>query len=240
MTSKKELQLIVVAVECSGLPRSSNKKIRIYQRDVLRFELSSSLKDSSSQSSFYKEFTECAVRGVILEKIEAGKENDRAEDEDINDGKKTIHRAKVEIYDPHSCKFVIITERGSNSIVDRFGKRMRCIVSDIIWSSSSVEKEETQSTNSLGAVEEIKTPLLAIMGRYFPYDPENGMDFTGKKLYVKEIPNSQVDGTGLNVWDGAILLWVYNILLVWFVVCFIDRSSNQNFSFLYQLISIVP
>ena len=51
--------------------------------------------------------------------------------------------------------------------------------------------------------------ILAIMGRFFPFDPD-GIPFAGKTMVIKETPNqSHCDedgGTGLNVWDGAMLL----------------------------------
>ena len=47
------------------------------------------------------------------------------------------------------------------------------------------------------------------MGRYFYYDP-NGMEYCGKQLMIKEQSNElEEDGTGLNIWDGAILLAKY-------------------------------
>ncbi len=55
-------------------------------------------------------------------------------------------------------------------------------------------------------------PVLALMGRFYPFDPENGITFASKTLVIKESQNqnhSVDDGdgsTGLNVWDGALLL----------------------------------
>lgn len=54
--------------------------------------------------------------------------------------------------------------------------------------------------------------ILALMGRFFHFDP-NGIPFAGATLVVKEMQNrSSFDedgGTGLNVWDGAMLLARY-------------------------------
>ena len=51
--------------------------------------------------------------------------------------------------------------------------------------------------------------VLAIMGRFFPFDSE-GIPFAGGTLVIEEMQNqSHCDedgGTGLNVWDGAMLL----------------------------------
>mmetsp|Transcript_22503 Transcript_22503/g.47070 ORF Transcript_22503/g.47070 Transcript_22503/m.47070 type:complete len:289 (-) Transcript_22503:1491-2357(-) len=58
-------------------------------------------------------------------------------------------------------------------------------------------------------------PILALMGRFFPFDPENGIPFATSTLVIKESQNRNhaVDdgdgGTGLNVWDGALLLARY-------------------------------
>ena len=51
--------------------------------------------------------------------------------------------------------------------------------------------------------------VLAIMGRFFPFDPE-GVPFAGTTLIIHEMQNQSSfgddGGTGLNVWDGAMLL----------------------------------
>jgi hypothetical protein len=52
-------------------------------------------------------------------------------------------------------------------------------------------------------------PLLQIKGRYFDYNP-NGMGFAGTRLIIKEESNNKDEnGTGLNVWDGSLLLARY-------------------------------
>lgn len=56
------------------------------------------------------------------------------------------------------------------------------------------------------------TPILAIMGRFFPFSSD-GVPFAGTTLIIKEAQNSshigEDGGTGLNVWDGAMLLTRY-------------------------------
>ena len=47
-----------------------------------------------------------------------------------------------------------------------------------------------------------------IMGRYFPIN-DNSVDFANDKLYINEIHNNQSNGTGLNIWDGSMLLLRY-------------------------------
>mmetsp|Transcript_13538 Transcript_13538/g.32792 ORF Transcript_13538/g.32792 Transcript_13538/m.32792 type:complete len:248 (+) Transcript_13538:117-860(+) len=59
---------------------------------------------------------------------------------------------------------------------------------------------------------ETAAPLLAIMGRFYPFD-DSGIPFASKMLVIKEMQNqSNVGGdggTGLNVWDGSLLLARY-------------------------------
>src|SRR6056300_626591 len=56
------------------------------------------------------------------------------------------------------------------------------------------------------------TPILAIMGRFFTFSSD-GIPFAGTTLIIKEAQNSshigEDGGTGLNVWDGAMLLTRY-------------------------------
>lgn len=51
--------------------------------------------------------------------------------------------------------------------------------------------------------------VLAIMGRFFPFDSD-GIHFAGETMVIKEMQNQSHNdedgGTGLNVWDGAMLL----------------------------------
>mmetsp|Transcript_558 Transcript_558/g.1033 ORF Transcript_558/g.1033 Transcript_558/m.1033 type:complete len:250 (-) Transcript_558:90-839(-) len=56
-------------------------------------------------------------------------------------------------------------------------------------------------------------PLLAIMGRFYPFD-ESGIPFADTTLVIQEMQNQsnvggEDGGTGLNVWDGALLIARY-------------------------------
>jgi hypothetical protein len=72
-------------------------------------------------------------------------------------------------------------------IASRFGRCIRC-------TALRVGLEPEQSTPP------------TIMGRFFPYDPSEGLEIAGTKICVQETPNIPGAGTGLNVWDGAVLL----------------------------------
>ena len=108
----------------------------------------------------------------------------------------------VEIYDSGRECFVCLKDSDlwGADIAPRFGRLVRCIAylaADTNQQSSSDQTEQSPSSP------------LAIMGRYFHYDP-NGMEYFGKRLVVKERSNDlEEDGTGLNIWDGAILLANY-------------------------------
>ncbi len=112
---------------------------------------------------------------------------------------------KVEIYHPKKCKFESLLHREYSNcdILNAFGNRIRCII--------SYEKKYDNCANEFGIADanecrvKAKMDLPQIMGRYFDYDP-NGMDFAGQIIVVKERINNQIDGTGLNVWDGALLM----------------------------------
>lgn len=103
----------------------------------------------------------------------------------------------VEIYHPKKCKFESLLDDHNRScnVVETFGNRVRCIIS---------YKDNNPNGND---VSRLNIELPQIMGRYFHYD-SNGMDFAGKEIIVKEKINNQIDGTGLNVWDGALLMYV--------------------------------
>ena len=99
----------------------------------------------------------------------------------------------VEVYDARCDSFVSLMSEGllDVDVAARFGKLLRCIV-------HFEQSRERQ-----------KGSTLAIMGRFFHYDP-NGIEFGGTSLVVKECSNNlDEDGTGLNVWDGSILLARY-------------------------------
>ncbi len=90
---------------------------------------------------------------------------------------------------------------GSNAEFFRtYGTRIRCTIE--YQTTSGVVSADGQ----IGMCRK-ESPLM-IKGRYFEYSPD-GVQFAGKTLVVEEVPNNQVDGTGLNVWDGSLLLARY-------------------------------
>lgn len=96
----------------------------------------------------------------------------------------------LEIYDPSQCSYMPLDTLLQDQIVPRFGTRIRI----------NVRQPETTTTTT--------TQNLAIMGRFFPYDAAEGISISGKQLKVQELANQENVGTGVNVWDGALLLYV--------------------------------
>jgi len=103
--------------------------------------------------------------------------------------------SRVEIYNDKECQFETIFDHSHgincSDIVKMYGNRIRCT-----FYKNDLPSEVNDNTN---------TKALQIMGRYFPFN-SNGIDFAGRTLVVKEEVNNKSDGTGLNVWDGALLL----------------------------------
>lgn len=92
----------------------------------------------------------------------------------------------IDIYNTKSESFETL-DLNEMDIASRFGRCIRCTLPCNASSSSS-------------------TP--AIMGRFFPYDSEAGLEVAGTTIHIKETPNASGDGTGLSVWDGSMLLYV--------------------------------
>mmetsp|Transcript_19187 Transcript_19187/g.55842 ORF Transcript_19187/g.55842 Transcript_19187/m.55842 type:complete len:206 (+) Transcript_19187:43-660(+) len=112
----------------------------------------------------------------------------------------------VEAYDRNYDGFVSLMCEGVRDIdvSHRFGSRVRSVIHGM---ESSARKTELGPKNSVSdrRDDRLAEEKLAIQGRFFPYDPD-GIDYAGMRLVVKEMPNNQSDETGLNVWDGSLLL----------------------------------
>ena len=145
------------------------------------------------------------LQGEILSKISGPRASGDDDGKDMQEW--------VEIYENERQCFVSLRDDDlcHVNIAPRFGRLVRCnayLHSDACNTPSSTAT--CQSTCRSDETQQQKqTPPLAIMGRYFHYD-QNGLDFCGKQLVIKERSNElEEDGTGLNIWDGAILLAKY-------------------------------
>mmetsp|Transcript_16325 Transcript_16325/g.23028 ORF Transcript_16325/g.23028 Transcript_16325/m.23028 type:complete len:342 (-) Transcript_16325:123-1148(-) len=103
---------------------------------------------------------------------------------------------EVDIYHEQKGDFVSLLEESivETSIANKFGNRVRCTLHE-------KPKEDSNDGNS--------SPFPAIMGRFYAFDAENGMEIAGKRVFVNERGDLQDAGTGVNVWDSAILLARY-------------------------------
>ena len=100
---------------------------------------------------------------------------------------------EVDIYDETQSSYISLTKEEillKTDITKRFGSRLKLSVRYI--------RDKNQKYSEDG--------LKAIMGRFYPYDPTEGLLVAGKRLIVQELSNQQNAGTGVNLWDGALLL----------------------------------
>ena len=108
---------------------------------------------------------------------------------------------KIEVYDNHqSSSFISLLHDDVRDldVEERFGKRLQCLAIILDNNNNEIQSHPFKKTSD--------ETIPAIMGRYFPFDPDDGIDFAGGKLVLKEINNNQINATGLNIWDGAILM----------------------------------
>jgi hypothetical protein len=101
---------------------------------------------------------------------------------------------KMEIYDKKDNVYVSLgdSDVAQADLAKRFGTRLRIHI--------TAKKKETTDTT-------MPKPK-AIMGRYYSFDNEEGLMIANVALKVHQIENQTV-GTGMNVWDGAVLLARY-------------------------------
>jgi hypothetical protein len=90
--------------------------------------------------------------------------------------------AELTVYDSNLKEFVLLDTQ--KDVAKELGRRLLC---------------QTQSRP--------ETAVLEIQGRHFSFD--DGMTVANKRVRVHEMPNIPGAGTGLNVWDGAVLMVKY-------------------------------
>lgn len=98
---------------------------------------------------------------------------------------------EINVHIPEKNEFVKLSDDSFINVLDVtsiLGRRIRCIVS--------------RSDNDENC------DLKLITGRFFSFGSD-GIDIAGKRLIIHEVLNNKSNGTGLNVWDGSILLARY-------------------------------
>mmetsp|Transcript_1350 Transcript_1350/g.1819 ORF Transcript_1350/g.1819 Transcript_1350/m.1819 type:complete len:379 (+) Transcript_1350:27-1163(+) len=195
--SSKQLK-IIVAVECPQLWNNKLRKLRIYH--LIPTE------NKKGEQVHNNTYTGRCLHRDIIQYVQSEVQSHDGDYDDDHTNPKIIEKERdynfksdssssIEIYNPDESQFESIT--GQNvidcDIVKKYGTRCRCIL-------NLETKKITNADND--------DLIPKIMGRYFSYDPD-GMDYADQVLIIKEYVNSQIDGTGLNVWDGALLLALY-------------------------------
>ena len=104
--------------------------------------------------------------------------------------------ASIEIYDTLTDTFASLATEDNTA---RFGRTIRA---RLFLEAHSEEHDNEQASKE-------NDEILALTGRFFPYDTETGViPFHSKELVIFEVVNSG-QGTGLNLWDGSFLLARY-------------------------------
>ena len=168
--------LLLVVLECHDVWNTALKKIR-FTSDQLKHLAQ---RDNNMSRNLCESVEEaCTGRLVtmgIMEWVAAELErpvDDRFDEEE--DG-----GFRLELYCPTQRTFVSLLKC---NIPQTFGSRVRC---SLVLSPNYRRSSDSSSSHP--------SPPLAIMGRWFDYDP-NGMMVLGKPLVVKEVLNHKVDGT---------------------------------------------
>ena len=127
--------------------------------------------------------------------------SDRSESESGSGSNLQDSDIRINVYHPNGDLMSLLDPSiAENEVEDTFGTtRIRCVVD--LCNTTGLCLTEDNNSNS--------RDVLLLKGRYFDYNP-NGMDYAGKTLIVREqVNNREEDGTGLNVWDGSLLLARY-------------------------------
>jgi predicted nicotinamide N-methyase len=105
-------------------------------------------------------------------------------------------RTQLEIFDNATKKFVEVQPHAKENIVERFGSR-------VVHMRISSPESCRNACNT-------DTPLLALTGRFYNWSDDGLFSLGGSRnLYIRQESSRQCDGTGVTVWDGALLLARY-------------------------------
>ena len=183
----QQMQNIIIAAEC---PRLWNKlhKIRIIRNHQQQ-------QVASDESGLTRDGIQAQIVAYMNMTMTMNKEDINSSSNNITT--LTSDDILVEIYHPDESFVPLLRDANDKDspLDDAFGTRIRCII----------HLQQNRDTNSIMQNDDDDGPLL-IKGRYFEYNPD-GMDLAGKQLIIKEVVNNkEEDGTGLNVWDGSLLL----------------------------------
>ena len=190
--------LLVAAVDWDILPslssnaflrsRSQSSKLRVYKND--------DLVDTNNNPVLLGKHLQTLLKSQMLNSIITDNNN-------INNNNSM--NMEVSIYDKATSTYISLSDLLQEDVLQRLGTRLRIHVQIIISSSSSTTTSRKMNHQNNMIVSEPK----AIMGRFYSYDASQGLQIRGQTLKVQEMSNQQNAGTGINVWDGALLLAYY-------------------------------
>lgn len=101
---------------------------------------------------------------------------------------------KVDVYDDSQSAYVSLLDKGilEQDVTECFGTRLK------------INVRLTNNKNGPGSSQQGN--IKAIKGRFYSYEASEGLIIAGSKISVKEMSNQQNTGTGVNLWDGSLLL----------------------------------
>jgi len=180
-----EAKSLLIVMDCSC---SCEQNVCFTQNDAkttkkIRFQQNEAFKDDSGLD----------LQQAIIQRIMEAHSNENQE---------TRHCKieGVEVYSEHLNSFVPLVDFVQDAAKHKSVRAMRCsLVTTCIATSSKDDGNTAQSSSA----------MKCIRWRHFDIDGEEGMPFAGAVLRIREQVNQANTGTGLNLWDGAILLAKY-------------------------------
>ena len=190
---------VVWDIQRGGVTSSSSShtsKVRVYEQDIA---------DGSSSSSSSRDDDDddgrVLLRGRDLQRILMLELEHTILGQPLPDEHDNNASVEMDVYDTSKSAYVPLAGNLlQEDIVQRMGTRLRMHVR--VVSSNSHNNIHNNDTNGIDENDKPK----AILGRFYSYNASQGLTLAGAQLCVQEIPNQENAGTGVNVWDGALLL----------------------------------
>ena len=178
----------VISSSSASSEATVTSKLRVHRRDIISNDY------GICQGHDLERLLKAAMPDHVVNNSGNGKE-------DNNNGLDCVDVQDMEVYDKQSHTYVSLKDPDMihTNVTQRFGTRIQIHVT-----LRHHHHQQQQSTNHSTTT---PTPK-AIAGRYYSYDVEKGLMIANVALQVQQIENQTV-GTGMNVWDGAVLLANY-------------------------------
>jgi len=139
----------------------------------------------------------CSPRDLWRRLLIASTTNDATADPDSALDQDSV---RMEIFDVTTSDYIEINVQDTScNLLERFGSRLRVRLTSIQSLLNPSDKTNTNATTDIKP--------LAITGRFYPFD--GGITIHGHRLDIAQHPAEQGAGTGVTVWDGAVLMARY-------------------------------